>query len=242
MKALIFNSGVGKRMGDLTKDKPKCMVDIGFGYTIVRWQLKVLECLGVQELIMTTGPFERRLRDHILELRCNLNIRFVNNPEYEKTNYIYSMYCASPYMDDDVLILHGDLLFEQSVLYELISCQRSTVIVDSLAPLTEKDFKAMICDGRVRSIGVDLFGENCVACQPAYKLLRSDVEIWLERVHSFCAEGKKNVYAENALNQCTNRLLLYPLELRNRLCNEIDDEQDLALVSKRFADIVQKGI
>jgi choline kinase len=241
VKALIFNSGIGKRMGALTKNRPKCMVDIGSGHTIVSWQLKALADIGVRDVIMTTGPFEKRLKDYIAGLGYDVDVQFVHNQEYDITNYIYSMQCASPYLDDDLILLHGDLLFEPSVLRDLIRSEKSVITVDSNLPLPEKDFKAYIQDGQVKAIGVDLFGQDCIACQPAYKILYNDLLKWLEKVNDFCTEGLKSVYAENALNQCTDKLMLYPLELSSRLCNEIDNETDLEYVSRRFASILEKG-
>ena len=54
MKALIYNSGLGKRMGDLTKDKPKSMVELKNGETIFERQLRLLRECGIKDVIVTT--------------------------------------------------------------------------------------------------------------------------------------------------------------------------------------------
>ncbi len=43
MKALILNSGIGHRMGDITKTHPKCMTVLKGGQTILQRQLKLLK-------------------------------------------------------------------------------------------------------------------------------------------------------------------------------------------------------
>ena len=44
-----------------------------------------------------------------------MSFTFVENPIYDKTNYIYSMYLAREYLKDDILLLHGDLVFDKKL-------------------------------------------------------------------------------------------------------------------------------
>ena len=234
MKALILNSGVGKRMGDITKDKPKCMAEIGAGYTIISWQLHLLQRAGIREAVITTGPFADELQWYVESLKPEMEIWFVANPEYESTNYIYSIDCARDSLGGDILLLHGDLVFEPSVLADLMNSRKSCVAVDSALPLPEKDFKARIESGTVKAIGVEFFGEGCVACQPIYHMGTEDMELWLDEIARFCTNGNRDVYAEKALNSITDRIALVPMELNGRLCREIDNAQDLSAVVSRF--------
>ena len=234
MKALILNSGVGQRMGALTQNAPKCMTPIGAGYTIISRQLTELAGAGVREIVITTGPFAERLKAHIGGLGLPLNITYVPNPIYQETNYIYSMHLAAEHLQDDILLLHGDLVLESSVLKDLLSSGVSSVAVDSTLPLPEKDFKAKLANGRVAAIGIEFFGFDCAACQPAYFWREEDFAAWMRSISDFCASGQRRVYAENAFNAQSGAIPLYPMELIGRLCNEIDNPQDLEAVSRRF--------
>ena len=232
MKALILNSGVGKRMGELTREQPKCMTPIYERHTILGWQLELLKQAGITDVVITTGPFADVLEAYALEQLPS--IRFVHNPRYNETNYIYSMYLARELLRDDLLLLHGDVVLERSVLEELLTVSKSAVAVERRIPPPEKDFKARLIRGRVREIGVHVFGEDCVASQPAYKLQRADMEIWLDAISQFCGRGETGVYAENALNTVFDRVEMIPVALKGRLCNEVDDAEDLRMVSGRF--------
>lgn len=235
MKALILNSGIGKRMGTLTEHCPKCMTPIGDNYTIVSWQLELLKKLGITDVIMTTGPFEEVLQEHIAQNYHS--VQYVNNPKYSQTNYIYSMELAREWLlGDDLLLLHGDLVLEPSVLEDLIRSECSAVTVETGIHLPEKDFKARMRDGRVIEIGINVFGDDCTACQPAYKLLCQDMRIWMDEIARFCEQEDTSVYAENALNQCFEIIPMVPVLLNGRLCHEIDNTDDLEAVSKRFRD------
>lgn len=237
MKALILNSGMGSRMGELTQAQPKCMCPIGDGYTIVRWQLERLQANGIQHVVMTTGPFEDILMGHLPQMGEGFHVELVNNPDYRKTNYIYSIYLAQDLLKgDDILLLHGDLVLEDSVLRDLAASEHSAVAIDSRIPLPEKDFKARIAGGRIAEIGTGLFGPDCSACQPAYFFKQADFQKWLEGIALFCQAGKTGVYAEDALNGQLSGMQLFPLELDGRLCHEIDDLQDLKTVAGRFSE------
>jgi phosphoenolpyruvate phosphomutase len=235
MQALILNSGVGRRMGETTKNRPKGMVEIGGGYTILSRLLTQLARTGVRDVTITTGPFCDKLRAHAEGLGLPLSIRYGHNPDYETTNYIVSICRAAPLLTgDDLLLFHGDLVLEGGVLADLMCAEGNAVAVDRTLPLPKKDFKAVIADGRVTAVGVDYFGPGCAACQPAYRWRRADFETWLNAMRAFVARGETGVYAENAFNALGGALPLYPLELNGRLCAEIDDENDLRAVGARF--------
>ena len=235
MKALILNSGVGHRMGDLTKTQPKCMTEIGGGYTILSRQLTQLAEAGIRDVVITTGPFEDALRAHVDRLNLPLRVCYAPNPAYAATNYIVSIHGAAKYLrGQDVLLLHGDLVLEQSVLSDLLGSPVSVMAVDRTLPLPEKDFKAKLRQGRIVAVSVSLFGGDCVACQPAYRWLANDFGLWLDAIGAFVANGQTGVYAENAFNAQDGAIALWPLELEGRLCAEIDNPEDLATVSARF--------
>ena len=105
MKALILNSGLGHRMGVLPSEHHKCMTELSAGQTILSRQLRLLADAGVQEVVMTTGYFDKVLVDYCQSLELPLHITFINNPRYAETNYIYSIYCAREALRDDDLLL-----------------------------------------------------------------------------------------------------------------------------------------
>ncbi|MCR5600117.1 MAG: NTP transferase domain-containing protein [Ruminococcus sp.] len=237
MKALILNSGLGSRMGAMTSVHPKCMTEIAVGKTILSRQLKMISDAGITETVMTTGAFDDVLMSYCRSLDLPLNITFVKNPVYDRTNYIYSIYCARERLkDEDIVLMHGDLVFEESVFDDVIASYVSCMTVSSVLPLPEKDFKAVISDGRVQKVGIEFF-DDAVAAQPLYKLLKEDWNKWLGGIVSFCESGeeaKRKCYAENALNEIADKNI-FALDFENRLCAEIDTPEDLADVSAKLA-------
>ncbi len=245
MKALILNSGLGTRMGVLTSEQPKCMTEVSASETILSRQLSQLAYAGIDEVVMTTGYYDEVLVNYCASLELPLHITFVNNPVYDKTNYIYSIYCAREQLrDDDIILMHGDLVFENTVFDDVYSSQVSCMTVSSSLPLPEKDFKAVIKEGRIDKVGIEFFN-SALAAQPLYKLKKDDWSIWLDNIIAFCESGeeqKRKVYAENAFNEVSGRCVIAPLDVKNRLCSEIDNPEDLAVVSSRLKEVESRTV
>lgn len=241
MKAVILNSGIGSRMGVLTSEHPKCMTEILSGETILSHQLKQLAAVGIEEVVITTGPFDTVLVNYCQSLDLSLHITFVKNLLFRETNYIYSIYCAKEYLDDDILLMHGDLVFENAVLDTVLASETSCMTVSTSLPLPEKDFKAVIQNGQITKVGIEYFNE-AVAAQPLYKILKKDWNIWLESICSYCETGNTKCYAENAFNEVSDQCELLPVDIKNQLCNEIDTPEDLAVVSNRLLEVHNRTV
>ena len=241
MKALILNSGLGSRMGVLTSEHPKCMTEISPRETILSRQLRQIADAGIREVVITTGLFRDALIAYCESLDLPLSYSFIHNPDFRETNYIYSIYCARAELDDDILLMHGDLVFENEVLDKLLSCGTSCMAVSTTLPLPEKDFKAVVRDGKVLRVGVEFF-ENAVEAQALYYLKREDWRKWLGRIADFCEAGNRKVYAENALNDLNGGAEIFPLDMKDLLCAEVDDPTDLEKVSKQLKAVENRTV
>lgn len=234
MKALILNSGMGQRMGDLTKSQPKCMTEMINGETIISRQLKQLKKFKINEVIITTGYFDDVLRDYIESLNLGIQITYIRNPLYDKTNYIYSIYCAKELLKDtDLILMHGDLVFSDEVLESVIKNKYSCMTTSSTLDLPQKDFKAVVSDGKILKVGIEFF-ENALAAQPLYKLLWKDWSIWLDSIDAFCKSNKVNCYAENAFNEVSDICNIFSHDVKDSLCAEIDNPEDLEKINKEL--------
>ncbi len=230
-KVVILNSGSGSRMGELTASKPKCLVEIAPSETILSRQVKALNDRGLKDILVTTGPFAEKIKAHLDGGFPGINFAYVNNPRYAETNYIYSLLLAGDRLNNDILLMHGDLVFDWVVLEKLLqSPHEDAVLVNPYVELPEKDFKAEIRGGLVKKIGVNIFGAGCAFLVPIYKLSREAFGKWLEEMKVFQEKGRLEVYAEDALNNLLGDLSLYPVEFKKEFCTEIDDLEDLRLV------------
>ena len=236
MKALIFNSGIGKRMLELTAHAPKSMVHLYNDETIFERQIRLLKEAGIKEIIITTGPYPE-----MLKAICNkpifsdLKFYYPHNEIYDASNYIYSMYKAKDYLDDDILLMHGDLVFDRTLIPSILKNKnKNTCLINKYKPLPEKDFKGRIVNGELKEVGINIFDKDCYAFQPLYKLSKEVIKKWLDNVIKFVEQGNINVYAENALNEVSSGLNIKPISYHNHFIDEVDNKDDLARVNSEI--------
>lgn len=246
MKAIIFNSGLGKRMGELTEHNHKSMVRLQSGEAIFERQLRILHECGINEFVVTVGPFKEQLINASKAAHLkNCKFTFVENPIYDKTNYIYSMYLARSYIDNDVIMLHGDLVFDKKLARDIIESDIPSLgCVNKFKALPEKDFKARVENGCVQEVSIDIFDDNCYAFQPFYKLRKSDICAWIKQVEKFIAGGVNQCYAENAMNEIFPALSVAAFDYKNYYVDEVDNADDLERVSSeiRYFDFAEQEI
>lgn len=124
MKAFILAAGKGTRLGYLTKDKPKGMLELN-GDTILKHQINLFRSVGIDEIVVIRGYKKNKINYP--------NIRYIDNDKYDTTNMVESLMCAEKYLDGDCIVTYADLLFEKNVITNLLSIKESiTVTVDSL--------------------------------------------------------------------------------------------------------------
>jgi len=111
MKAIIIGAGTGKRIGKFLEEKPKSLVDIN-GKTILSRQASLLKKNGINEIIVITGPYKEKFD---LE-----NITYVHDSQHIKHDILGSLMEAGSYIRDELLIFYSDILFEESILRQVI--------------------------------------------------------------------------------------------------------------------------
>lgn len=122
MKAIILSAGMGTRVGNATSATPKCLLDL-LGTNILEIQVDQLKKLGIDEIYVIGG--------HCAHKIVNKDIKMITNNSYKTTNMFFSLMCARNYLDDDVIISYGDIIYFSDILQSLISHpQRDVVVAD----------------------------------------------------------------------------------------------------------------
>ena len=233
MKAFIFNSGVGSRLGDMTKDRPKGLVELKSGETILGRQLRLLRMAGIKHIIISTGYKEETIKTFCEKEFPDLDVTFVFNPIFDKTNSIYSMFLAEKYFDRNFIIMHGDLVFDEGILEALIHDARPNLAcINTLIPKPPKDFKGRVKNGKLEQISVNIFEEHDYALQPLYKFDHKLIKAWFKVMKDYVDRGNVNVYAENALNEVLSIFGVDVIDYKDHYLEEIDNLEDYERVSR----------
>ena len=122
MKAIILAAGLGNRLLPLTENKPKCLVEFS-GKTLLERLLKTFENCGVNDIVLVVGHKSKKIAHTDLDL--------VKNKKYSKTGIMHSLFCAREKLEKTVIVSYGDIIFEDSVLEELLESKYDiTAVVD----------------------------------------------------------------------------------------------------------------
>ena len=131
MQAVILAAGMGSRLGKYTKSSTKCMVKVD-GISLIERVFMSLRNVGIKNVVIVTGYCSKKLVDFVNEKKGNLEITYVNNPDYAETNNIYSLWLASEYMcSDDTILFESDLIFDPEIVKNIVEAPYPDVVTVS---------------------------------------------------------------------------------------------------------------
>ena len=134
MKAVILAAGQGTRLSPLTNRVPKCLVRL-HGKPIMQRQLESLDKAGFEQCVVVVGYRGDQVEYQFGPNFRNVEITYVYNERFQETNNLYSLWLARDYLDDDILLLECDLVFEDGLLKDLAQVTYPDVaVVDWFRP------------------------------------------------------------------------------------------------------------
>ena len=244
MQAIILAAGMGKRLKELTKNATKCMVEVN-GVTLIERALSALDQLSLERIVLVVGYEGKKLQDYVSTLDVRTPIVYVDNPIYDKTNNIYSLYLARNYLEkDDTLLLESDLIFEEAVLRRLVedpypslalvaayeSWMDGTVVTldeeDNITSfIGKKDFDFTKTDSYYKTVNIYKFSKEFSTSH------------YVPFLEAYCKALGHNEYYEQVLKVIAylDKPELKAARLDGEVWYEIDDVQDLDIAESLFA-------
>ena len=249
MQAIILAAGMGRRLGELTKENTKCMVPVN-GVRLIDRLLRQLSTLPLTRIIIVIGYKGKELKEYIqstfLVPPSTFHIDFVENPIYDKTNNIYSLSMVKEQLQqDDTLLIESDLIFSDRLF---------PMILENPYPnlaLVAKYESWM--DGTMVRLDEDQYIVNFISKQAfdyadvdsyyktvnIYKFSREFLQQqYVPFLDAYTKAVGNNEYYENVLRiiSLLNSHNMKALPIGNEKWYEIDDKQDLDIAEALFAD------
>lgn len=149
MKIVLLAAGVGKRFGKRTQKLPKCLIPLGKnGYHLLSRYLHSFSVLGIRDVLIVVGHEKEKIKKACAKKSKGLRIRFVHNPSYRKGS-IYSLYKASRYFDESLVIMDADVYFPTIALKKLIDSKKQTAfLLDKRSKSSGEEMMLMAKSGR----------------------------------------------------------------------------------------------
>lgn len=249
MQALILAAGMGKRLGKYTQGNTKCMVEVD-GRKLIHRVLDQLADLRIEgnplsRVVMVVGYKGENVKAAIGTQYAGLKIDYVENPIYDQTNNIYSLWLArEEFSREDTLLLESDVVFESRLLQRLVADSRQDIVVvdkyqllmdGTVVTLDESDniisfvpkaaFNYSIADDYYKTVNIYKFSAAFIN------------RYYLPFLDAYSKAFGNNDYYEQVLRvlMVTDKTGLKALRLDGEKWYEIDDAADLEIANSLFA-------
>lgn len=245
MQAIILAAGMGKRLGEYTKNNTKCMVPVN-GVPLIDRVLNQLSSLKLSRVVIVVGYEGQKLIDYIGNEYNGLKIEYIFNSIYDKTNNIYSLALAKDKMqEDDTLLLESDLIFDDRLFSLVVDNPCPNLALVAKYEAWMDGTMVQIDDERniVNFVPKEAFrheqADSYYKTVNIYKLSKEfSANRYVPFLEAYMKAIGNNEYYENVLRilsflDCKN---LKALPITDEKWYEIDDKQDLDIAEALFAD------
>ncbi len=229
LPAVILAAGVGSRLGALTADRPKALLEVA-GLTLLDRQLTALEAVGCEDVFVVSGHCADRLRSALEDRGGRIRTHEIFNPAYATANNVRSFLAARHVVGNGFCLLNSDIIFDPAILAALWAMPAgSWIVVDTEEPLGAEEMKVQVDgEGRVIRINKQL---DAAASVGEYIGLASFDPIGARRLVAaadrLVAAGGSHLYYEDAMDREAAALRVRILPTQGRAWTEIDDGVDL---------------
>ncbi len=230
LPVIYLAAGRGSRLGDLTADQPKALVEVG-GRPLADRAFEYLRDAGFDRIVVLTG--------HAAQAFDAYDVETVFNERWATENNITSLWQAREIVKGGCTIVNCDLLFEPELAQRLADTEGSAILVDDELAVDEESMKATEIDGGLDRLHKSLPLDTSVG--EYIGLTRIDPEDGprlAEILEEFIAAGNTQVYYEDAIEALSNERKVRLERIGGTKWVEIDDHDDLA----RARDVIAPAI
>lgn len=243
MQGIMLAAGMGKRLAEYTNNNTKCMLKIG-ETTLLERAINTLKKVGINKLIIVVGYKGENVKKFVKENIKDFEVVFIDNPDYENSNNIYSLYLAKKYLEmDDTILLESDLIYEEKLIQELVNNKNNNVAVvakyedwmdgtvvtiDSEERITEfitkKEIKQENTNEYYKTVNI-------------YKMSKEFcIKEYIPFLEAYIKAYRVNEYYELVLKAITyiNKTQIVAMPIKNIKWYEIDNSYDLNMAKTLF--------
>ena len=142
MIAVILAAGMARRLRPLPDHCPKCLLEVG-GRTLLGRTVDAIHAAGISRIVIVTGYRADMIRSYIAGHYPGGDFSFVDNPDYDTTNNIYSLWLARQHADGrEFLLLDSDILLDPR-LVERVAATSGTSLAVNAHELGDEEMKVI---------------------------------------------------------------------------------------------------
>jgi 2-aminoethylphosphonate-pyruvate transaminase len=238
--AIILAAGKGRRLYPLTKNQPKCLIEVG-GKTLIERQVEQLANYGIKKIIAVVGFKEDKVRSTLssLETRFDIHVAFVRNLQYESTNTAYSLLLAKEESAGAPFVqLDGDIICEDGAILKLITSNyENALLVDTKHGKGREEVKVIISKNfQVKRLSKNINPQEANGeFIGASKLSGKGAAMLFDAMERLSEIEKKTCYYDDVMDKCANQMDLRAIPISPYKWVEIDFLTDYLTALKVFS-------
>ena len=147
MKAMILAAGIGSRLGEITKDKPKCLVEVR-GKPLIKHVIERLQSAGVTSFVINSHHFGDKVKAYIDGLKIDAVVLY----EKELLGTGGGLLNAKDYLKGDFFLHNADVLSEID-LVALFKTHQENKNLATLAVMKRETKRALLFDDSMQLTG-----------------------------------------------------------------------------------------
>lgn len=157
MQAVILSAGIGSRLLPLTREIPKCLVEVG-GRSILDHQLDALHAAGIEQAVIVGGYRYRQIGAHLARSTPPLPVRLLFNPFWSVASSIGSVWMARDLLDAPFCLMNGDTVFAADLIAAAVRASGEGVglLVEPLRAAAPDDMLVTVANRQVCAVAKDL--------------------------------------------------------------------------------------
>jgi choline kinase len=231
MKALILAAGNGARLEAVNKGRPKALVEVG-GKPILDRQIDLLESRNVDRICIVTG-----YKYELIEKRYGDRVDYRFNPFFRHGNNMVSFMFARDWIDDDLIVLYADLLYEPGILDAALNSTADIGFVIDRTAIERGHSLVSVENGTIRKVDTELSEAEAYGCFIGIaKYSAHGLDNMLPEIESAAKAGKTNqYYIVGAASLMARGYPILPIDISGQKWLEIDFPEDLERAHREWA-------
>jgi len=235
MKAVILAAGIGKRLKPLTNNLPKAFLPID-GIPLIHYSLNNLKNSDITSVTIVVGFMEDFIKKKLGNTFNGIDITYVSNKEYANTGSMYSLSQTEKIVDDDIILLESDLIYEKKSITELIKHPYPNVILTaSIRNSGDEVYIHTDEEGYLKNLGkniekADAIGELVGISKLSFSFFKKLCKIAEEDYE----KGERNYHYEEVIYKLSKNTPVKCLLKKDLLWTEIDYYNDLEKATKEI--------
>ena len=246
MKAVILAAGMGKRLGPMTEESPKCLIEID-GKTLLEASLDALKESGVKEVIIVIGHHGDLIKQRLGSEYNGIKLIYIENKRYSETGSMYSFSQTKDLINDGILVLESDLIYDEKAIKTLLNSEfKDAILVAGLLDSGDDVYVVANERGELTNLGKNISEEDKKHAVGALVGISKFSKEFLSKLFEKAEQDYKNSELNCHYEECvfeTSRLgyPVYALLCKGLNWIEIDNENDLKRAKEEVYPRIKGG-